>query len=144
MSAPGPIDPNTLHRMRLVISTAIAARSVPVSEAAAEARGLCRGLHPALPATAADEAVTAILRELGALSPVPEPMELDGRQLRPAAPEDVADALAYAMRFDERGKARRTGLEYSSKLAADGLVRQLLLSGFVLMRKPPAPDHGSR
>jgi hypothetical protein len=56
----------------------------------------------------------------------------------------VAEALAYAMRFDERGKARRTGVEYSSKLAADQLVRQLLLSGFVLMRKPSAADGGAR
>ena len=144
MSAPGPIDPNTLHRMRTTISTAIATRSMPVGEAAAEARGLCRGLHPALPATAPDDAVKAILRELGALPPVPEPVEVDGRELRPAAPEDVAEAPAYAMRFDERGKARRTGVEYSSKLAADQLVRQLLLSGFVLMRKPSAADGGAR
>lgn len=144
MDEPTPIDREALRRMRAIISTAIAAQSCTVGEAAAEARGLARGLHPALPAPVIEAAVVAILTELGALPPQPEPVEVDGGQLRPAAPEDVAEALAYAMRFDERGKARRTGVEYASKLAADQLVRQLTASGFVVMRKPPAPDHGSR
>jgi hypothetical protein len=138
------IDREALRRMRSIISTAIATQSCTVSEAAAEARGLARGLHPALPTPVIEAAVVAILSELGALPPKPEPVEVDGRPLRPAAPEDVAEALAYAMRFDERGKARRTGVEYASKLAADQLVRQLHLSGFVVMRKPPAADHGAR
>jgi hypothetical protein len=45
------------------------------------------------------------------------------------------------MRFDERGKARRTGVEYASKIAAEQLVQRLLASGFVLMRRAPAAPH---
>jgi hypothetical protein len=144
MDEASPVDRETLRRMREIVSVAIASRRCTVGEAAAEARGLCRGLHPGLPATAIDAAVKAILRDLEALPPAPEVVEVDGRRLSPASPEDVAESLAYAMRFDERGKARRTGVEYASKLAADQLVKQLLASGFVVMRKPPAADHGSR
>jgi hypothetical protein len=138
------VDREALRRMRAIISTAIATQSCTVGEAAAEARGLARGLHPALPTPVIDAAVVAILTELGAYQPPPEPVKVNGYPLRPATPEEIAGTLAYAMRFDERGKARRTGVEYASKLAADQLVRQLLASGFVVMRKPPAPDHGSR
>ncbi|MFC7477749.1 hypothetical protein ACFQS7_25585 [Dankookia sp. GCM10030260] len=51
----------------------------------------------------------------------------------------MADALAYAMRFDERDKARRTGIEYASQLAADQFVRQLTANGLVFMRRRSAP-----
>jgi hypothetical protein len=61
---------------------------------------------------ALDEVVTALLVELGAHAP-PEPQELDSQELRPADPAEVADSLAFAMRFDERGKARRTGVDTS-------------------------------
>jgi hypothetical protein len=52
----------------------------------------------------------------------------------------VADSLAYAMRFDATGKARRTGAEYAAPAAAEQLLRQLAMSGYVLMRRgrPPA------
>jgi hypothetical protein len=53
----------------------------------------------------------------------------------------LSDSLAYAMRFDERGKARRTGVEYASKIAAEQLVHRLLASGFVLMRRAPTTSH---
>ncbi|MGG5823769.1 hypothetical protein [Falsiroseomonas sp. HW251] len=141
MTASGPIDSEVLRRMREVLVTAIASRSASLAEAAAEARGLGRGMQPALPASAIDAALNDILRSVGAYQAPPGPVEHDGRRLLPAAPEEVADALAYAMRFNERGKARRTGLEYASKLAAAELVRHLLASGFVLMRHSPAPHH---
>jgi hypothetical protein len=144
MDDAGPLDREAVRRMRAIISTAIATQSCPVGEAAAEARGLAQGLHPALPTPVIEAAVVAILKELGAYQPPPEPVEVNGYPLRPATPEEIADTLAYAMCFNENGKARRTGVEYASKLAADQLVRQLLLSGFVLMRKPPAAPHGSR
>jgi hypothetical protein len=129
--------------MREVLVTAIASRSASLPEAAAEARGLGRGLQPALPANTIDAALNDILRSLGAYRPLPKPIEHDGRHLLPALPEEVADTLAYAMRFNERGKARRTGVEYASKLAAEELVRHLLSSGFVLMRKETPPPHAA-
>jgi hypothetical protein len=138
----GPIDPEVLRRMREVISTAIASRRSSIAEATAEARGLGRGLQPALPATTIDAALKDILRDLGAYQPQAA-VEVDGQWLRHVGPEEVADSLAYAMRFDSTGKARRTGAEYAAKVAAEQLVRQLTISGFVVMRRgaPPAmPD----
>jgi hypothetical protein len=144
MDTPDPVAPEVRRRMRAVVTTAIASRRMTLAEAAAEARGLGRGLQPALPASVVEDAVTEILRELSALPPQPEAVEHQGVPLRPAAPEEVADALAYAMTFDSRGKARRTGVEYAAKLAAEGLVRHLQASGYVIMRKPPLAPHGSR
>jgi hypothetical protein len=140
----GPIDPEVLRRMREVISTAIASRRSSIAEAAAEARGLGRGLQPALPATTIDAALTDILRDLGAYQPQAA-VEVDGQWLRQAGPEEVADSLAYAMRFDSTGKARRTGVEYAARVAAEQLVRQLTMSGFVVMRRdaPPPSAEGA-
>ena len=139
MSEPSPVSPDVLRRMREVIATAIATRSMTVLEATAEARGLGRGLQPVLPAEVVARAVTELLKELGCYQ-TPQVVEAAaGTALRPVDPAEVADSLAYAMRFDERGKARRTGVEYASQLAADQLVRQLTASGFVVMRRRSAP-----
>jgi hypothetical protein len=137
MDAHGPIDPDLLDRMRQIVGTAIATRRSGVAEAAAEARGFARGRCPALPASAIDGAVAGILREFDARRAGEPPVERDGAVLVPAAPEEVADALAYAMRFDERGRARRTGVEYAARLAADQLVRHLLLGNFAVLRRQP-------
>lgn len=138
MSEPGPVTPEVLCRMREVITAAIATRSMSVQEAAAEARGLGRGLQPALPADVVATAVTELLRELGGYEPPLEGEDTTGTALSPADPAEVADSLAYAMRFDERGKARRTGVEYASMLAAETLVRRLEASGYVIMRRRAA------
>lgn len=127
--------------MREVIVTAIATRRQSIAEASAEARGLGRGLQPALPASTVEASVSEILRDLGAYQPQPRAQEIGGQWLRPAGPEEVADPLAYAMRFDSTGKARRTGAEYAAKVAAEQLLRQLTMSGFVVMRRgAPSPS----
>ena len=140
------LAPEVLELMRRIIATAIATRRASLAEAAAEARGLARGRHPKLPYPVIDAAVDGILRDLGAQRPplpLPELAEDAGAPLVPALPEEVADALAYAMRFDERGKARRTGHEYAAHLAADQLLRYLGASGFVVARRrPPASGGG--
>jgi len=69
MHEPSPIDPEVLRRMRQLIVIAIAQRSKAWMEAAAEARGLCRGMQPALPETVIDEAVELVLQELDLLLP---------------------------------------------------------------------------
>jgi hypothetical protein len=139
MDADGPLDPEVLRRMRAVIAVAIGTRSRSLAEAAAEARGLARGMLPALPMSVIDAAVVDLLREAGAHRPAEVPIEHDGHALRPVTPEEVADTLAYAMRFNERGKARRTGYEYTAQVAADQLVQQMLRSGYVILRRPVAP-----
>ena len=86
-----------------------------------------------------DAAVTDVLRSLGAYQPPADIVEHDGQDLRPVSPEEVAETLGFAMRFDERGKARRTGQEYASKLAAEQLVQRLLASGYVILRRTGTP-----
>jgi hypothetical protein len=56
--------------------------------------------------------------------------------LKPATPDDLADALAFALRFDGR-KRKSDAAEMMSKIVAQRLVRHLEQSGFVVMRKPP-------
>ncbi|PWS34299.1 hypothetical protein DFH01_25060 [Falsiroseomonas bella] len=108
-----PIDPQVIFRMRETIRLAIAQRSASINEAAAEARGLGRGLAPALPASVIDEVVVSILRELGAYQPPAAPLEHRGQELRHVTWEEVADSLSYAMRFNEQGRARKTGYEHA-------------------------------
>lgn len=143
MSDPGPVDPDVLRRMREIIVLSIARRSQAWIEAAAEARGLCRGMQPALPETMINQALERALLDLDLLLPRPEATVVNGRRLIPAEPIEVADSLAYAMRFDERGKARRTGVDYVTKLAAEQLVRHLTASGYVIMRQTAGAATGS-
>src|SRR5690349_20945109 len=95
MSEPSPVSPDALRRMREVITTAIATRSMSVQEAAAEARGLGRGLQPALPAEAVAAAVTGLLREVGCYQTPLAAEDAAGNTLIPVEPVEVADSLAY-------------------------------------------------
>ena len=62
--------------------------------------------------------------------------------LRPATADEVADCLAHALQYN--GRKRFRGAEhFQARMTADHLFRALELSGFVLMRKPPAPPHSS-
>jgi len=58
-------------------------------------------------------------------------------RLTPAAPDDLADALAFALRFDGRKRKHDAG-EFMARIVAERLVRHLDAAGFVVMRKPPA------
>ncbi len=137
------LEPDTLRRMRELIRNAIATRSMTIAEAAAEARGLAHGIQSRAPRSAILEATESILRELGAWQDPPTPKVVSNTPLTLAAPEDVADALAYAMRFNERGKARRTGWEWAAQAAAEQLVRGLRQRGFVIMQGPDAKPHSA-
>ena len=139
MTASAPIDPEVRRRMRQVISIAVATRSCPVGAAAAEARWLGMGLLPSLPASMVDAVVTDLLRELGADRPPAECVRVDGQVLQTMPQAEVIDTLAHAMCFDERGEARRSGIDDASTLAADGLVRSLDAGGFVLLRRMSVP-----
>ena len=57
--------------------------------------------------------------------------------LTPAAPDDLADALAFALRFDGRKRKRDSG-EIMAAIVARRLVEHLERAGFVVMRRPPA------
>jgi hypothetical protein len=63
--------------------------------------------------------------------------------LIPATDEEIAAALAHALRFDARGKARRGGGDLAASLAAERLTEHLRQSGFVLMRGRGARPHST-
>jgi hypothetical protein len=67
---------------------------------------------------------------------------------RPAAlwpfgslPQELIDALSYALRYNEQGKPRRSGGEMVASLAAEHVTDHLQRAGFVLLRRAPGrPD----
>jgi hypothetical protein len=60
-----------------------------------------------------------------------------------ATDKEIAAALAHALRFDARGKARRGGGHLAASLAAERLTEHLRPSGFVLMRGRGARAHST-
>ena len=57
-------------------------------------------------------------------------------KLTPATAQDVADALAFALRFNGR-KRVNSAAEYMAQITAARLCEHLRMCGFVIMRKPP-------
>lgn len=66
----------------------------------------------------------------------------DDAPLRPATPEEVAESLSFALRYDGR-KRVHTADDVMARIPAERLVRHLEMSGFVLTKKPPAPEHST-
>ncbi len=60
----------------------------------------------------------------------------DDRLLRPATTDEIADALAFALRFDGRKRVHH-GDELMARITAERPVRHLERSDFVVMAKPP-------
>lgn len=58
--------------------------------------------------------------------------------LRPATPEEVTETLSFALRYDGR-RTVRTGIDAMARITAERLVEHLERSGFVLMKRRPAP-----
>jgi hypothetical protein len=58
-------------------------------------------------------------------------------RLTPAAPEDIADALAFALRYSGR-KRVHDAAEMAAAIVAKRLVAHLERSGFVVLKKPAA------
>jgi hypothetical protein len=63
--------------------------------------------------------------------------------LAAATPEEIAEALSSALRFDERGKPRRGGWDFTAGLAAERLTDHLRRSGFIIMRARPTRPHSA-
>lgn len=57
-------------------------------------------------------------------------------ELKPASADDVADALAFALRYSGRKRVNDFA-EIMAAIVAKRLVEHLERCGFVLMRKPP-------
>jgi hypothetical protein len=64
-------------------------------------------------------------------------MSDDPHRLTFATAEDVASALAFALRYRGRKRYLRAG-EIMAEIVAERLVEHLEESGFVIMKRPPA------
>ena len=64
--------------------------------------------------------------------------ELEGLTL--ASPDDLASALAFALRFHGRRRTRNAD-EMMAEIVARRLVEHLERAGFVVMSRPTAPGH---
>jgi hypothetical protein len=60
----------------------------------------------------------------------------DADRLTPAKPEEIAGALAFALRYSGR-KRVHDAAEMMAGIVAKRLVEHLERSGFVVMKKPP-------
>src|SRR4051812_31552951 len=139
---PGWLDHGTLGVM-----TAVSNRALHwgrgAEGAALAARDVVWARFPALPLTMIAEAVAAVVHDPNGSSAVRgEAPTTPAGPLRTATPEEIAQSLAYALRFDDRGKPRRTGHDATAALAAAQLVQHLTLAGIVFLRRPPASSHG--
>lgn len=61
--------------------------------------------------------------------------------MREATPEELTQALAFALQFKGRKRVNHAA-DFMARVAAQNLVEYLKQSGFVIMKKPegPAPD----
>jgi hypothetical protein len=61
----------------------------------------------------------------------------DPSRLRPATPDEIADSLSYALRYE--GKKRvHDAADAMARITAERLVRHLQRCGFVVMKTPAA------
>ena len=58
--------------------------------------------------------------------------------LSPASAADIADALAFALRYSGRKRVHDSA-EIMASIVAKRLVEHLDRCGFVILRKPPVP-----
>ena len=60
----------------------------------------------------------------------------------PRDPRDLAESIAFALRF-EGCKRKHDAAEYMATITAERVVRHLERAGFVVMRKPPLGGHSA-
>jgi hypothetical protein len=68
----------------------------------------------------------------------PDPIRAD---LASVTQQEVVEALAYALRYDERGKPHRGSWDLIANLAAERLAEHLRRSGLVIMRARSGRPH---
>jgi hypothetical protein len=66
----------------------------------------------------------------------------DAPALRPTTPDELAETLAFALRYDGRKRVHHAD-SMMARIAADRLVRHLEQSGFVVMKRAPRSDHSA-
>jgi hypothetical protein len=60
---------------------------------------------------------------------------MDEARLRPASADEIADSIAFALRYEGRKRVTHADT-MMARITADRLVRHLQESGFVLMKQP--------
>jgi hypothetical protein len=70
----------------------------------------------------------------------PDPLPAD---LAAATPEEITEALSYALRYDERGRPRPSGGQLVASLAAERLMAHLTRAGFIILKRPAARPHSA-
>jgi hypothetical protein len=75
--------------------------------------------------------------------PDPRKPDPDRTDLTAASPQEIAEALSYALRYDERGKLRRGGGEFAAGIAAERLAEHLRRAGYVVMKARGARPHST-
>jgi hypothetical protein len=71
---------------------------------------------------------------------LPSPHGRARPQITPATPEDLADSLSFALRFEGR-KSQHDSDRLNADIVAKRLVRYLDKAGYVVMKKPPLGGH---
>jgi hypothetical protein len=69
-------------------------------------------------------------------------MEHDLAKLTPATPENLQEALAFALRFNGKKRYHQADGQMAD-IVAMHLIEHLERCGFVVMKKPPAPAHSA-
>ena len=85
-----------------------------------------------VPASASSKFVLVLFSLPRYAPPMPDTPEC----LTPASAEDLADALAFALRFEGR-KRKHDAAETMARIVAKRLVDHLERGGFVVMQRPP-------
>jgi hypothetical protein len=144
--APPPwLQPDTHAAMQTAYDREVAAgRNAAAAVAAACAVLLARVAGPLAPPLA-DEAsdAAAVAARAAAPSGHALPPRLSSRPLDEAEVADLVAALAYALRFDARGKPRKGGWDFAADLAAEWIAEHLRRSNFVVLRRPPGAPHST-
>ena len=138
--APPPwLQPDTHAAMQAAYDRETAAgRGRTAAGAAACAVLLARvtGLVPPLEEGETPDAAVAPSGHHASPSPDATPRRLDEADVA-----DLVAALAYALRYDARGRPRKGGWDHAADLAAEWLAEHLHRSNFVLLKRRPAPPH---
>ena len=64
-------------------------------------------------------------------------------KLRPAARDELLEALSFALRFNGRKRTHRAD-EFMAHITAEHLAKHLEGSGFVVTKRPPRLGHGAK
>jgi hypothetical protein len=112
-----------------------------VSLAAATSAACPAGVLVWVDAQALDAQVGAVASSnvLVLFSPCRYVPDMPDEPLRPADPDDLCQALAFALTHDGRRQFKANG-EHTARITAEHLARHLAMAGFVVMRRPGRGD----